>query len=306
MYDEFNRMFSLARKFHELSIRHKLMVAISISVLHLCVMWFFFTKIFNNDFYQRHVLAIGAMEVIGMGTVVYLIEAIRSARYMRAKVLRSEKLEVVSHLAASISHEIRNPMTTTKGFLQLLQGSEQDKKNLDYIKLALDELNRAEEIVRDYLTFAKPTQEKVETMDLKDQTEKVVAILRPLANMNSVDLDQRLSSVMIKGDQSLFQQCILNLLKNAIEAMPNGGKLAITISSTTEWAIIDIKDSGCGMTDEQLRRLGEPYFTTKDQKGTGLGMMVVFRVIEAMKGKITVNSELGKGTHFVITIPIGS
>ncbi|RDI42343.1 ATP-binding protein [Falsibacillus pallidus] len=292
------------KKYNTLSIRHKIIAAVLVSIFHSVVGFLLFPLFFNNYHYQEHIYASASMEVVGMGVVVYLIEAIRSARYMRAKVLRSEKLEVVSHLAASISHEIRNPMTTTKGFLQLLQGSKQEGKNLEYIKLALDELNRAEGIVRDYLTFAKPTHERMETMDLKEQTEKVISILRPLANMNSVRLDQRLKSVPITGDQSLFQQCILNLLKNSIEAMPNGGKLTITIGSSDQLAIIDIQDTGFGMTDEQMRRLGEPYFTTKDQKGTGLGMMVVFSVIEAMKGKIHVESEQGKGTRFVITIPL--
>ncbi|RLQ93836.1 ATP-binding protein [Falsibacillus albus] len=293
----------LSQRFNNMSIRYKLITGCAIIFFNSLILWITISLMLNRTEYDHAAISITLMEVLGMGLVIYIIEAIRSAKFLRSKILRSEKLEVVSHLAASISHEIRNPMTTTKGFLQLLKDGEKDEKNLEYIKLALDELNRAEEIVRDYLTFAKPANEKLEILDIKEQVEKVIAIIRPLANMNSVRFDLCLRSVHIKGEQSLFQQCMLNLLKNAIEAMPNGGKLEIHIDAAPDGAIIKISDSGCGMTDEQVRRLGEPYFTTKDQKGTGLGMMVVFRVVEAMKGRIKVTSELGKGTHFIIRLP---
>jgi two-component system, sporulation sensor kinase B len=131
-----------------------------------------------------------------------------------------------------------------------------------------------------------------------------VAIIQPLANMNSVEIELALFQAAVKGEEAQLQQCLLNIAKNAIESMPSGGKLSIKMKKHNTHALLTISDKGCGMTKEQIARLGEPYFTTKDQKGTGLGMMVVFRVVEAMKGKIKVDSEVGKGTIFTIEFPL--
>jgi two-component system, sporulation sensor kinase B len=240
---------------------------------------------------------------IGMLFVVYIMETLKEAIMMRSKLVKVEKMEVVSQLAASISHEIRNPLTVVKGFIQLLKtpSLSQDAKDR-YIQIALDEINRAEAIINEYLTFAKPASNKVERLMVDDQLRKVIQMLAPMAHMNSVEIVEELQPGAIVGNIQYFQQCFLNLIKNSIEAMPNGGTLTISSCLHGNHVIITIKDTGVGMTTEQMNRFGEPYFSTKE-KGTGLGTMVAVKMIQTMQGTLHIQSEVNKGTTLTITFP---
>jgi two-component system, sporulation sensor kinase B len=243
------------------------------------------------------------IKIVGTILVILLIEMVQKNFLLRKNVIQSKKLELVSNLAASVSHEIRNPLTTTKGFLQLLMETEVDEKRLQYFDLSLSELKRAESIISDYLTFAKPAPEVMEQLNIKGELERIVDLIRPMANMNSIDIITEFTSLMITGDSKYFHQAIVNILKNSIEAMPDGGTLSIVALPSGDHVVIKIADTGIGMSQKQLERLGQPYFTTKDQMGTGLGMMVTYSVIEGMRGHITVQSEQHKGTTFTIHFP---
>jgi len=211
---------------------------------------------------------------------------------------------VVSHLAASIAHEVRNPLTTARGFMQLLgEMKDADERQKEYISISLQELERADSIIRDYLTFAKPAPENMEELEIKEEIEKSLQLIEPLASMNGVQLKKEINACSLKGNRGMFQQVLINTLKNGIEAMPNGGELTITCFKKYSTIKITIKDEGIGMTEEQKNRLGEPYFSSKDAKGTGLGMMVVYRIVETMKGKVSVTSEQGKGTVITLLFP---
>lgn len=219
---------------------------------------------------------------------------------------KSEKLEIVSHLAASISHEVRNPLTVTKGFMQMFYEdlAEDSKKQL--WDIAIQELDRAAEIINDYLMFAKPAIENKEMINIWHELQHAVTIVMPLANMNTVQVNSPLrkdENVFVLGDRQKLQQCLINILKNGIEAMPNGGELQVRLHHLHSDFQIDIRDSGKGMTQEQINRLGEPYFTTKE-KGTGLGMMVSFSIIRGMNGSINVTSDPQNGTCFSIKLPL--
>ena len=221
-------------------------------------------------------------------------------------VRKSEKLEIVSHLAASISHEVRNPLTVAKGFMQMFYEdlTEDSKKHLWGI--AIQELDRATEIINDYLMFAKPAIENKEMINMWHELQHAVTIVTPLANMNTVQIQFPLRNDedgFVLGNRQKLQQCLINVLKNGIEAMPNGGELQVLLHHHHSDLQIDIHDSGKGMTHEQINRLGEPYFTTKE-KGTGLGMMVSFSIVKGMNGSINVTSEPQKGTCFSIKLPL--
>jgi two-component system sporulation sensor kinase B len=222
---------------------------------------------------------------------------------IRRKVIDVEKMEMVSHLSASISHEIRNGLTGAKGFMQLLKENEHDLLKKKYIGIALEELERSETIIRDFLTFAKPAPEKIEKINMEHLIEYVIELISPLSHMNSIVVNKNLSPFWLQGERKIIQQAFLNIMKNGIEAMPGGGTLEIGMKDNADMFAIMIKDTGVGMDDEQIERLGKPYFTTKGQKGTGLGMMVAFRVIEELEGKISVKSEKGRGTAFTIYLP---
>ncbi|ALC91745.1 hypothetical protein AM500_19630 [Bacillus sp. FJAT-18017] len=239
--------------------------------------------------------------------LIYALEWVRNSIAIKKRIQRSEKLEIVSHLAASISHEIRNPLTVTKGFLQILESEDYpvDKKR-EFILLAKTELERAERIITDYLTFAKPAPNKLEILDVYEELKYIIEMIHPLANMNSVLINTNLvQDVKLNGERHLFHQCILNIVKNAIEAMEeNGGTLTVVSQIKGESTEIYISDTGVGMNREQIERLGEPYFSLKGKNGTGLGMMVVYSIINSMNGKVQIESKPGQGTTFVLHFPM--
>ncbi|WP_025039152.1 HAMP domain-containing sensor histidine kinase [Geobacillus sp. FW23] len=234
---------------------------------------------------------------------VYLMETLHEAQLARAELMKMEKMEIVSQMAASISHEIRNPLTVVKGFIQLLQTGRLPRETEErYIRIALEELERAEAIIRDYLTFAKPAPKETEPINVSTQLQKVLQMITPMAHMHSIHVSSSLEDGIVIGNVQYFQQCFLNLLKNSIEAMPNGGTLHVAAENRGASVVITISDNGVGMTKEQVRRFGEPYFSTKE-KGTGLGAMVAVKIIEQMGGTWTIESAVQKGTTLTITLP---
>jgi two-component system, sporulation sensor kinase B len=237
--------------------------------------------------------------------LVAMLEWVRNSIAINQRIQKAEKLELVSHLAASISHEVRNPLTVTRGFLQILESEDFSKeKKQEYFSLAKSELDRAEGIIRDYLTFAKPYPHKTEKLKVSEEIHHILEIISPLANMNSVTIHTDLKDGFIWGEAHLFHQCILNILKNGIESMElKGGTLKIDTRLVGGIIVLTISDSGIGMTKEQISRLGEPYFSTRGKNGTGLGMMVVYSIVHSMKGKIQVSSQVGRGTTFVLKFP---
>lgn len=237
--------------------------------------------------------------------ISYLIEILRTTYILQLEAIKYEKMEIVSHLAASISHEVRNPLTTVKGFLQLILEHEKiPEDGKSYASLALDETTRATEIISDYLTFAKPHPDTEVVLDIEKEVSKCKEIISPLALKQNVVVNTIFyQSCKIQGDPHKFRQVLLNVCKNAIEAMPNGGTLSILTSITNKNIMVHITDTGKGMSPEHVARLGEPYFSLKEQKGTGLGMMVVFRIVEGMGGTVKITSEENVGTTIFLSFP---
>ncbi len=249
------------------------------------------------------------IQSITIALLTYLIEKMRESMTHIHKIQENERLQIASQLAASVSHEVRNPLTVTKGFLTLLQENNiTNEKRIDYLKLALSELNRAEAIINDYLSLARPKQ-KLETVgNITKDVINSTNILTAYALMNQVELiteiEEACKELTAKYDPQQFQQCLLNIGKNAIEAMPNGGVLKFGIHCGHENnIIININDTGVGMTPEEISKLYTPYYSTKET-GTGLGMIVVSEMIQAMQGRLEINSKKGEGTTFSISIPL--
>ncbi|MET1032331.1 ATP-binding protein [Domibacillus tundrae] len=245
------------------------------------------------------------IQSIGVIFFVFSNETLRKDALLAKEIGKLEKLKTVSELAASISHEVRNPLTVTKGFLQLLREpglTDQDKNG--YVETALEALENAETIITDYLTFAKPSLENIRILDIHKKLTNIKNFTMPYAMMNNVEIEVSLEeNIYIVGEKEKVHQCLINVVKNGIEAMPQGGKLKIGLKRSGDNAMITIADTGIGMNEEQLERLGNPFFTTKDI-GTGLGTMVVYSVVKAMGGEINVDSEPGKGTSFSILLPV--
>ena len=221
-------------------------------------------------------------------------------------LLQTDRFHLISELSASVAHEIRNPLTVTNGFMQLLSQSESiPVKEKSYIDYSLQELSRAEKIVSDFLVFSKPQSNNMVYSNFEEETEYAKNVLLPYAHMHKVDIELTFHNSLNKNyDKNQIQQCLINLYKNGIEAMKeNGGILSIDVSEQKSEILIKIKDSGVGMTREEVSRLGKPYYSTKE-KGTGLGMLMVYGSIQKIRGHIQVESEKGKGTTFSISIPI--
>ncbi len=280
----------------------------SILVLTVYIILSAGNELLNNGLPEKNIIYIFSVFIIfhvaGTGIVTYAFEKIYSLINMKQRIIQTEKIELISHLAASISHEVRNPLTVSRGFMQLLLENPAEDKKDEYASIAIDELDRAEKIITDYLTFAKPIEEQQEIFDVQQECLRVIEVIRPLANMNAVEITSHLTEAYTKGSRQSFQQCLLNITKNGIEAIEDGGSLHIELFTNKTGLTLLVRDTGKGMTEEQIKRLGEPYFTTKGAKGTGLGMMVSFSIIRSMYGSIKVKSELGKGTCFEITLPL--
>ncbi|WP_227936294.1 sensor histidine kinase [Alkalihalobacillus deserti] len=297
----------LYSRFNEKSKRRKLII---ISAFSLFTGFFVLTTLtFINGLILDPKVTFIYISIQWMAAVVivYITEFIREASLIRSKVVKAEKMEVVRHLASSISHEVRNPLTVVRGFLQMMIQNDLNKeKREEFLKISMAEIDRANVIIRDYLTFAKPKPENMEKFDVKEELSHLKDLLSPLANMNSITIETELHSFKIEGERQLFQQCLLNIAKNCIEAMPESGVLTIKVMNEIHKVNIEVSDTGMGMSEEQIARIGEPYFTTKGRNGTGLGMLSAIRIVETMKGTMKISSELNKGTTFIITFPYAS
>ncbi|OCT13735.1 hypothetical protein A8709_19330 [Paenibacillus pectinilyticus] len=211
-----------------------------------------------------------------------------------------EKNRMLAELSATISHEIRNPLTSTRGFLQLLLNSElsiSDRRR--YVELAISGVDQSTTILTDFLNYAKPSINLQEQLDIKQELEQTVRFISPYASDSQVVIDishECDAPLYILGESQKLRQCLLNLIKNAIESMPNGGMLSLRTWKHPSAVQISITDTGVGMTSSQLKSLGKPFFTTKTD-GTGLGLVVVMSLIKRMNGKISFSSSLNRGTQ---------
>ncbi|NRD78031.1 ATP-binding protein [Bacillus sp. BRMEA1] len=249
------------------------------------------------------IFSIGAINILAIAIASRLKEGEIEKAKMKTEIQRAEKLNTLGELAASIAHEVRNPLTVVKGFLQLMQQQEAGK-NYEYLSLVLSELGRAETIINDYLNFAKPQFEKIEEFPLQEVLVEIIMLLAPLAVKQGVELESELdsSNFTLITDRNKLKQALVNLIKNAIEATSEGGKVKIHNKTYLSHSCIVIADNGKGMTAEQLARIGTLFYTTKE-KGTGLGTSVSIRIIETMSGKVSFESELGVGTKVTLLLP---
>lgn len=224
---------------------------------------------------------------------------------LEEQLRKSDTLNVIGELAAGIAHEIRNPMTSLKGFIQLLQPS-MKKEHTMYFQVITDELKRIDSIINEFLMLAKPQVVKFTEVDISQVMKETVNLLNAQAVLHDIQFktqyDRNLPKIFCEPNQ--LKKVFINIIKNAIEAMPNGGFITVTINQLQGDEVkISIKDEGYGIPQEKLKKLGEPFYTTKD-RGTGLGLMVSYKIIEEHKGRIKVKSSKDSGTVFDLFLPL--
>ncbi|PLR98770.1 PAS domain-containing protein [Bacillus sp. T33-2] len=217
---------------------------------------------------------------------------------------RQDKLAAVGQLAAGVAHEIRNPLTSMKGYAEFLQLDEEDPQRKEFIDIILDEIDRVNNIVEEFMLLAKPKAVELQEKNIIPLMKNVVSLLEFEARKRSVKLhfDADAEIIQIECDENRLKQVFLNFIKNGIEAMPNGGDLFVRAVVNDNNVLISIQDTGVGISPETLKKIGEPFYTTK-KNGNGLGLMVSFKIIESHNGKVYIESEQNKGTTFKILLP---
>ncbi|WP_215534988.1 ATP-binding protein [Ureibacillus chungkukjangi] len=224
---------------------------------------------------------------------------------LKQQVEQQQTLNSIGQMAASIAHEIRNPMTSLKGFVDLLRlNSNEDHQN--YLSVMDSELQRMESILTDLLYLSKPKQRSYEETSITHVVKEVIELMIPHAIQYNVMLkmdDSNYCPISIMGNHNRLKQMLINLVKNAIEVMCSGGVVVIKLENHDGGVEVSVIDEGTGLSDAEMDQLFTPFFTTK-ATGTGLGLALVKKVIEEHNGTISVESNIGIGTTFKISLPI--
>jgi two-component system sporulation sensor kinase A len=234
--------------------------------------------------------------------LISVIRDISERKKTEELLLNSEKLSAAGQLAAGIAHEVRNPLTAIKGFLQLMDGNK--KYEDSYFSIINSEINRIELILSELLLLSKPQDLKFKECNLFETLKQIKTLIDTHATMSNIEIDLNYLTAIqtIVCDENQLKQVFINFLKNAIEAMPKGGEISLNVRSEGEDTLkVQIIDQGNGIPKEHLERLGQPFFTTKET-GTGLGFMISMKIIENHHGKIEIASN-ENGTTIEVTLP---
>ena len=216
---------------------------------------------------------------------------------------KSEKLALVGQMAAGIAHEIRNPLTSIKGFVQLFKSKYTEDQ--EYFDLVLSELDRINLIIGEFLVLAKPTAIVFQDREIQHLIKDVVTLVNTQAIMNNIQIFVEFEADIptIVCEENQLKQVFINILKNSIEAMPNGGNIDVKVKKLEKDKVsIRFIDQGIGIQEDRIPTLGEPFYTTKE-KGTGLGLMTSYKIIENHDGELLITSKLHKGTTVEVILP---
>lgn len=224
------------------------------------------------------------------------LKDITDKKEVEEMMIRSEKMSIAGQLAAGVAHEIRNPLTAIKGFLQLLQAGINRKE--EYYKIIIDEIEKMETITSEMLFISKPLTDYQQEESVIQMIDDVIILLGAQAKIKDIKLiHNEPKDSFIYCDKSQVKQVLLNLIKNAIEAMDDSGSIIINHSTKESYVEINIIDEGEGIPEEIIHKLGEPFFTTKES-GTGLGLMITKQILKRHNATINILQNKTKGSTF--------
>ena len=228
---------------------------------------------------------------------------INTIEKIHIKVKQTEKLAIIGKMATAIVHEIRNPLTALKGFTKL--EAEKYPEDSTYYGIMTQEIERMNEIVSELMLFGKPKSKEYQLHSIQGIILYVIQIVEQAAVEQGIALRTEFEKDLPKVycDEKQMKQVFLNLFKNAIEAMPNGGDIIISGVASKDIVNIRVTDTGCGIAESKIPKLGEAFYTTKES-GTGLGLMVTYKIIEEHEGKLHFESSVGVGTTVELQLPI--
>lgn len=292
------------------------------------VLFILFSPIFVSKryFWTVYIVMIGKYTILGLilhdsrvllaiiiysilSAIAYVMLArfysyIQSLIKVHDELRKKEKLAVIGQMAAAIGHEIRNPLSSLKGFTQLQQ--ERYPNTNDFYPIMIQEIDRINSIVNDLMYIGKPRAVKFEQASIEEIIAYTLSITQQQAERQGIIVETMMAGPLppIECDSKQLKQVFLNLIKNAIESMSNGGCIQIKVKVVEKLKMyISIQDEGCGIKDENILTIGEPFFTTKED-GTGLGLMVTNQIIKEHSGELHIQSQLEKGTKVEVILPI--
>jgi signal transduction histidine kinase len=236
-----------------------------------------------------------------------LAEAYERLRAAQLQLIHSEKLAAVGQLAAGIVHDVKNPLGVIKGMAEeMLEDVASGSGQADALATIRENAGRANTIVTDLLTFARQSTPAMEERDLRETVDGAVRLTGFLARKARVEVQRNLPSApaMTVFDPQQIQQVLINLIQNAVQAMPDGGKLHVGVASADDHVTLTVRDTGVGIPPENLPRIFEPFFTTKPEgQGTGMGLATSYGIVSRHHGSIDVDSQVGRGTVFTLRLP---
>jgi PAS domain S-box-containing protein len=267
--------------------------------------------------------ATGGSQVLGVATdITERKRAEEQALALQQQLHHSQKLEAIGQLASGIAHDLNNALSAVVGHLQLIQMEAQHAGIQQSVSIALTGCERASSLINQLLGFARHGRGDIKPVNLPNLTRETLSFLERVVGPDiSIMLTGAETPLMVLADAAQMQQALTNLIINACQAMPNGGKLSISfkkqfchqgslknrLAVAGEYAVIQVKDTGIGMSKATLEKIFEPFFTTKgESNGTGLGLFTVFGMVQHLHGWLEVESELNKGTEFSIYLPIAT
>ncbi|MEI0540277.1 two-component system sensor histidine kinase NtrB [Brachyspira pulli] len=271
----------------------------------------------NERILQINILPIGDSGRI-IGTLIKAFDITKTYESAQ-KLKRAEQLASLTTLAAGVAHEIKNPLGSISIYVQLIEKI--IKKNMDndcqcykdfreYSDIIKEEISRLEETINSFLFSVRKLELNIEDVNINELILSTVSFLKYEIEKNNVNIDIKFDkdNLILKLDEKYIKQSLINIIQNAIDAMSenkddNKKYIYITLKTIDNYAVISIKDTGIGMKEDNINKIFEPYFTTK-RHGTGLGLTNVVRIIEAHNGNITIESEYGKGSEFIIKLPL--
>ena len=259
-------------------------------------------------------LALSITPIMGADNIcqgaVIILRDLSEIKQLEQKVRRSEKLAAIGGLAAGVAHEIRNPLSSIRGFAQYLRHALKEKpKEQEYADTMVSEVDRIDTVVTDLLTFARPMEAELAPTDLTELIEHAVRLIQADARSRNINVQTHISDLSkIPLDANQMTQAILNLLLNALQAVKNGGRIEVgaELDPSDSRIKIWVEDDGPGISADQKVKIFDPFFTTRE-KGTGLGLAIVYKIVENHNGEINLKSPpIGKerGCKFTIGIPI--
>ncbi|CAM4370547.1 histidine kinase [Bacillus manliponensis] len=235
--------------------------------------------------------------------LVRVQDYINALETVHTQIKQTEKLAIIGRMATAIGHEIRNPLTALKGFTKLQ--AEKHPEDRTYYDIMTQEIERMNEIVSELMLFGRPKSKEYQLHSIEEIILYVTRIVEQATSGQKVTLKVEFDKSLPKVycDERQMKQVFLNLLRNAIEAMPAGGDIVISGVVSKDMMNIRVKDTGCGIVESEIPKIGEAFYTTKES-GTGLGLMVTYKIIEEHEGTIQFMSNVGEGTTVELSLPI--